>query len=273
MYAQTNIQLFNPLCRAGYSTGELSCIVNAYQLAMRLFTGRVQVCGKTFIAHVVGTASILGSLHLPAEIVAAGLIHNVYNNGDFGSGRTDVSAAKRKKISRAVDMGVEQYVYRFSSLGWNSQTIPIIRDGLDALDATDRNVVLINLANDLEYLLDLGILYRGNNEGILRHINRDGQIMVEVADKLGFPTLAAELSRMLAETAMAEIPMELRSPRSWNHSVVFVPESCRKLLSVALNQQLHRGLHFLRSHHLRRRLAGRIHRVRLSLGVGQKARS
>jgi len=259
MYAQTNIQLFNQLCRAGYSIGELSCVASAYQLAMSLFTGRVQVCGKTYIAHGVGTASILGSLHLPAEVVAAGLIHNVYQNGDFGSGRRGVSAAKRKEISRVVYMGVERYVYRFSSLEWNSQTIPIIRDGLDALDATDRNVVLIKLANDLEYLLDLGILYRGNNEGILRHINHNGQIMVEVAEKLGFPTLAGELSRMSAENALAEIPVELRSPRSWNISVVIAPKSCRKRLSVAFYQGLSRRLRYLGRWYLRRRLAGRTH--------------
>jgi len=69
-YAQTNVQLFNQLRRDGYSNNELSCIRNAYEHAKRLFTGLFLASGRTQIAHVVGTASILGSVHLPTEVVA-----------------------------------------------------------------------------------------------------------------------------------------------------------------------------------------------------------
>ncbi len=86
-YAQTNIQLFNQLRQDGYSDADLILVRNAYELAMVLFTGRFQPSGKSFIAHVVGTASILAWLRLPAPVVAAGLLHNVYENGDFGDGR------------------------------------------------------------------------------------------------------------------------------------------------------------------------------------------
>ena len=61
MYAQTNIQLFNQLRRDGYSKTDLDLVRDAYELAMVLFSGRFQPSGKSFIAHVVGTASILAS--------------------------------------------------------------------------------------------------------------------------------------------------------------------------------------------------------------------
>src|SRR5437867_665839 len=102
MYAQTNIQLFNQLQREGYSNAELSLIRDAYELAMHLFTGFFIASGRTQIAHVVGAASILGSLHTPAEVVAAGLIHNVYETGDFGDGRRGISDARRQQIRQTI---------------------------------------------------------------------------------------------------------------------------------------------------------------------------
>src|SRR5688572_20530292 len=76
-YAQTNIQLFNQLRGDGYSKADLGLVRDAYELAMLLFSGRFQPSGKSFIAHVVGTASILAWHRLPAPVVAAGLLHNV----------------------------------------------------------------------------------------------------------------------------------------------------------------------------------------------------
>ena len=268
MYAQTNIQLFNQLQCDGYSNAELVCIRNAYELAMRLFTGRFQASGKTFIAHVVGTASILSGLHLPAEVVAACLIHNVYARGDFGYGRKGISEAKRKQVRYAVGQEVEEYAYRFATLKWNSQTIPVIRDTLYALDPIDRKVVLMNLTNKLEHHLDLGILYYEDIETRLQYIERNGHTMVEIAEELGFPTLAADLEEVFRETAFAEIPGELRNQTGRDRSFVIAPKSYRGRLSIAFYEKLDRGPRYLR-----RQLANRLHRLRSVMGVGGKTRS
>ena len=60
-YAQTNIQLFDQLQHEGYTEDELNVIRDTYALATRLFTGLFRPSGKTFVAHAVGIASILGS--------------------------------------------------------------------------------------------------------------------------------------------------------------------------------------------------------------------
>ncbi|NJP21002.1 MAG: hypothetical protein HC763_20665 [Hydrococcus sp. CRU_1_1] len=84
VYAQTNIQLFNQLRDRGYSNAELQEIFNAYQLTIELFTGQFRASGKTFIAHLVGTASILTHLRVSSKLIAAGLLHAAYSQGDFG---------------------------------------------------------------------------------------------------------------------------------------------------------------------------------------------
>jgi (p)ppGpp synthase/HD superfamily hydrolase len=123
-YAQTNLQLFDQLSRDGYSQAELGCILKAYDLAACLLTARFQHSGKPTISHFVGTASILSSLHVSAKVVVAGLLHNVYEIGDFGDGCKGISGPKRAQVRRAVGSEVEEYAARYTTMRWNKRTIP-----------------------------------------------------------------------------------------------------------------------------------------------------
>jgi len=238
-YAQTNLQLFNQLRRDGYSNADLGYILKAYDLAACLLTARFQHSGKPTIAHFVGTASILSSLHVSAKVVAAGLLHNVYEIGDFGDGRKGISGPKREQVKRAVGSEVEEYAARYTAMRWNKRTIPTICKGLAGLDAIDRDVVLIHLADHLEHHLDDGVLYfddvkRQRFMDCNDHVNR----MVEMAEQLGFPTLATELARVIRGIAGAEIPIELRNPSYWGRGQLIPPKSYRLRLSFLLNQKL-----------------------------------
>jgi (p)ppGpp synthase/HD superfamily hydrolase len=262
-YAQTNVQLFKQLRRDGYLKDGLIVIRNAYELAMRLFTGFFLASGRTQVAHVVGTASILGFIHLPAEVLAAGLIHNAYETGDFGDGRKGVSEARRKQVIYAVGKGVEEYVYRFPALRWNSQTIPVIRDRLNALDPIDRNVLLIRLADQLEHYLDLGgFYYHCGVEEYRKFIDTNCPIMVDMAERMGFPALAAELERVFKETVSDEIAAELFNEISRSRPIVIPPKSYRKRFSVVFYQELVRGPYYLR-----RKLHQKLHRLGLAFGM------
>ena len=97
-YAQTITQLLSQLQRDGYSLTELGLVGNAYKLAVSLFTGLYRPSGKTFIAHLVGTASILSSLHAAPKVVAAGLVHAAYSHGDFGGWSKGISSARRREV-------------------------------------------------------------------------------------------------------------------------------------------------------------------------------
>ena len=242
MYAQTNIQLYNQLERNGYSGWELSCVRNAYELAMHLSTCLYRPSGKTNIAHFVGTASILSSLRAPVEVVAAGLLHSIYFHGDFGSIRKGMLSSRRKQIRDAVGHDVEEYIARYTALQWNPQTIPEIRNKLHELDTIDRYVVLMHLADWLEDHLDRGILYCPNAEGRLKYTKLRNDIVIQMAEELGFPSLAAELKRIFDETVLSEIPVEIRSPIGYEHLFLIAPNSYRR--SVSAYQEL--ALQYLR---------------------------
>jgi (p)ppGpp synthase/HD superfamily hydrolase len=241
-YAQTNIQLFNQLRREGYSNTDLNLVRDGYELAMVLFTGRFQPSGKSFIAHVVGTASILASLRLPPKLVAAGLIHNVYENGDFGTGRSGISLGKRDEIRKTLGPEVEEYVASFAALCSTSPTADLARNNPDKLASVDRAALLILFAEGLEHLLDCDVLYYG--ETVTRSCIDHSKIAAEIAEKLGQSVLGAELREAIREVESAELPVEPSGQRA-PHSFVIAPKSCCKRFSVALWQTMIYGAHKL----------------------------
>lgn len=245
-YAQTNLQLFNQLYHSGYSKSELKLIYNTYQLVMELFTGGFRSSGKTFIAHLVGTASILASLGASGKVVAAGLLHAAYTNGDFGDGKKGIDKAKQEKIKLALGEEVEEYIARYTALQWNEKSISAIGDRFDTLDSIERDVLLIRLTNELEEYLDLGILYCGKLK-YQRYVNHSAHLMVEMAEKLGYPTLAKQLETTFQEATLAEISSELRNQSGQNVSFVIAPNSYQKKLTLVLHSKVFSKLRRLKS--------------------------
>lgn len=236
-YAQTNIQLLNHLRREGYSNAELGLVRDTYELSIGLYTGCFVGSGRTQIAHVVGTASILASLHVPAEVVAAALIHNVYETGDFGDGHNGISKAKRREIEKAVGEKVERYVYRFREARLSPHSTSQIQD-----DPVDRYALLVEFADRLDHHLNDGCIdkYR-------LYIDHNGPFMAEMAEKLGYPTLAVELERAFREPVPNKALVEVIRKISPGDACLIAPISYRRRLRVELYQNLARGIHYLYS--------------------------
>jgi gluconolactonase len=233
-YAQTNLQLYNQLKRESYSSDDLNFVRDAYELATVLFAGRFQPSGKTFVAHVVGTASILASLKLPAPIVAAGLLHNVFNAGDFGDGRKGVSAARRGQITALLGPEVAEYTARFATLYWESPIMQIARNNPNALSSIDRHVLLIELSDHLEHFLDLDILYY--SAPMRRSYLSNGAVGAEIAEKLGYDGLAETLRETIRQNESAELAVGTTQPLK-HAAFVLVPRSCRKRAALVWSQR------------------------------------
>ena len=237
-YAQTNLQLYTELRRAGYAPEQLAVVRAGYDLAMELFSASFRGSGKPLLAHLVGTASILASIGQSPEIVTAGLLHAAYALGDFGDGRFGVTDAKRARVRQAVGQVVEDLVSRYTSFDWNKNTIPSIRERVQGLSPIERDVLVIRLANELEDHLDFGVLYCGNGEKRREFIRSPLNQSVDMARMLGLPALAAELDRAFRETVEAELPASLRTP----HDYTFLqpPASHAPRPKVAVRQFLDR---------------------------------
>jgi (p)ppGpp synthase/HD superfamily hydrolase len=230
-FAQTNIQLVNQLRDEGYSAAEILPVIMSYETAIRLFTGLFRACGKTFIAHLVGTASILGRLRASSSVVAAGLLHAAYASGDFADAKSGTTESRRDWVRSRVGTEVEEYVSRYAALKWTRDTAPPIWLEIDNLESIDRDVLLIRLANELEEFLDFGILYSGEEK---RRQYVDGyleKLMVQMAERLGYPALAMEIDKAFAETIRAKIPHALLG-RGKDMSFLVAPQSYQHVMDA-----------------------------------------
>jgi (p)ppGpp synthase/HD superfamily hydrolase len=233
-YAQTNIQLFNQLPLDVYTSAELRRIRAAYDLSASLCTGLFQPSGKPLLSHLVGVASIVSALGAPPHLVAAGVIHSVYRNGEFGCGRRGMSDRKRRVVKQAVGEQVERYAARFATMLWNPSTLAEIHAGLDALDELDRDVVLLRLADNLEHQLDLNLLYHGSTPR-RAYVKPHHDLLIQMAARLGHSLLAEELHGAYTRITAAEVPLELRGN---GRTSLMAPRSYRRRLVLRLRHRL-----------------------------------
>ena len=173
--AQTNLQLYNQLRREARSDDDMRLVRAAYELAVTHYSGYFGGDRKPFVAHTIGVASILASLGQPALMIAAGLLHNVYGNGDFGDGLHNAATARRRRLVRtAVGGAVEDVLYRFHTCRVRLDPDEGYRQRLARLAQLDNEVLLLDLADVVEKHVDSSVLYHGNGSWISDPIGRHG---------------------------------------------------------------------------------------------------
>ncbi len=230
--AHTSIQLLQQLNHDGYCGDGRQLICGGLTLASRLFACRFQYSGEPFMVHVIGTASFLSSLRAPPELVAAGLVHNVYGNGDFGDARAGAADWKRAIVRRAIGAKVEQFVYEFwRSLRWSPETIARFSLDIDSLDASDRAVLLLRLADLAEHHRDLGLVFN-RRQRQWRQMLELREVWLRLAQFLAGPAFAAALNRLFEATASTELPDEICGFTGRRRSFPLLPRSHRLRLSV-----------------------------------------
>jgi hypothetical protein len=240
--AQTNLQLYNQVRLEGRTPDDLAMIRRCYELSVALYSGAFQGDGKPFVAHTVGVASIMGHLGVSSAIVGAACIHNVYGNGNFGDGQSEVASPRRRRyVADAVGDEVEGIVYRFRSFRIHSDSIREIASRLDQLDERDRDLVTMDLADHLEKYVDHGVLYFGDGTWVTGFIENHGKDLIEIANRLGHPQLAVALADAFADTARQDVPPELRREKEHRAIELVMPQSCMlrpRLTAIARLDQI-----------------------------------
>jgi (p)ppGpp synthase/HD superfamily hydrolase len=235
--AQTNLQLYNQLLRLNYSHHDLDEVRAAYELARELFSGLYRPSGKTFIAHLIGTASILAECLVDTEVIHAGLLHAAYTAGDFGYGTRGVSDARRDQLVEAIGARAEAIVHRYSEHQWP----PANPDNFRLLASTDnsasRDAALVRLANELEEYIDLGVYYC--HEHARKRILLDPtmqDILTNMAKTFGYEILSAALSDAFTSAPCADVPDVARSREISGKSVLIPPKTYQKVMQLVTSR-------------------------------------
>ncbi len=221
-FAQTNIQLYNQMIEAGYHESDLHRITEAYKLATEIFVGCYRRSGKTQLAHLIGTASIMTWLRRPSISIAAALLHAAYAEGDFGS------ESISKELRNAIGSEVQQLVGAYYQLKWpyHPKQVNDLITSVSSMNNFDQEIILLRVVNELEDYLDFAPHYHATKRFDGTPACLDEISLRKLALALRQPRLAEEISAQSDALRLAPIPVLLRriyprfnAPRSYRLTI------------------------------------------------------
>ena len=219
-YAQTIVQLYRQLLDQGFGESDLLRVRTAYEFAARLHSARFRASGRTFTAHLVGTASLLSQLTTDLDIILTGLLHAVYDQGDFGDGRRVMTERKRAVVRRVTGESVESRIAAFSELGWGPGLADQLVDQFDGLSETARDAVRVRLVNELDDFIESDVLYSADYAFRIEQLAHDCEAMSELARRLDHPALAQAVREVTEAARCTQIPDSIRSSESYCFDIV-----------------------------------------------------
>ena len=176
----------------GYSDSDIRQIGNAHWSALVLSNGGYRPCGRPFIDHLIGTASVLVHYGCETRLIVAALLHAAYTHAprvDGGAAETvDAVAACIGGRGSVIERMVRAYTLRSSRWRFLSD----LPNWPDVATMADIDVALLALANDAELHLSGEVRATGRKDA-------DDQPAVEKACEicavLGIPGLAEPRTR------------------------------------------------------------------------------
>lgn len=216
-YAQTNLQLYEELRARGISDLDLRKVAEAYDFALRLFGGRYRGAGKPFLAHLIGTASVLLQHGASLPVVIAGLLHASYRHAEWGNWRYGETAARQRRLVEVVGQEVEELIRRYNGFDFMGFQNQATEEAVAGLSPLDRQVLLMGLANDLEECLDRGLLYAepDHREEDLNRL----PAWAKVAEVMGHQELAEELRGAYEESKAGAALDDLPGAKRWPYTL------------------------------------------------------
>lgn len=201
---QTRSDLLDLAIERGYEPQEVAWIAHCYHVAHILSDGGYRPCGRPFINHLAGTASVLIRYDFRTEIVGAGLLHSAYTHcslhqagpketGDF------VCAALGGKGS-ALEKRVRAYTKRRSNEG-------VLRSHCASsltVSVADAEVIALATANLVDMYLSGEVRYSGRTDGVEPFVNEQ---TAHVCQVFGVDGLAQTL--LLAQRQPIPVKPEL----------------------------------------------------------------
>jgi len=195
------------MVKAGYQETDILLVIDAYQLAAKIFNSFYRLSGKTQLAHLIGTASIMTELKKPSASIAAALLHAAYAEGDFGS------RSVSKELRNATSPAVQQLVFAYYRLKWpyNPKEIDRLLSSIKMLNSFDREIILLRVVNELEEYIDLAPHYhQGRFVGDEAPTYMDARTLSTFAQVLGEPQLVKEINKQANKVRSAQISAQFR---------------------------------------------------------------
>lgn len=206
---QTRSGLLDLAARRGYDAAELAALAEAYHLAHLLSDGGYRPCGRPFVNHLAGTASVLLRYGFRIELVAAALLHAAYSHAAAHPQGPPGAVAAVCAALGGRGSAIERRVRAYS---WREQSAEPAAIAPEALAVGDAELAMLSAANELDMHLAGEFRYSGRTDAIAPALVAQ---IAHVADKLGVPGIAAALVRERAAPSTAPAGLLTRIPGSY----------------------------------------------------------
>lgn len=213
--AQTNLQLYAQMMELGFGEDALVLANRAYLFAARATADVLRGSGKPFACHLVGTASAVAGERMGAPVIAASLLHALYQDRIRWTGAGDLGQ-RRSSLRERFGAEVESLVHAYHE--FETARLDVIPD---AELSERRTVVVMRLADELDDLVDGAVAMHGRpgeDESVrgsasFRRAQKAMQAptLLRVARTVGATHLHAHLEHWLGRTADGRWPDGLRS--------------------------------------------------------------
>ncbi len=192
--AQTPAALVTQAARRGYLRQDLKAIASACQIALRLSDGGYRPCGRPFINHLIGTASVMVHYGFGLRLVLTALLHAAYSHGQPSdpaqpaepSALALQTAAALGGVGSALERGVRAYTLRqqrFHALRSASTKVA-------AMHMDDIELLLLETANDIDMHLSLEVAVTGRTDLPEPHLL---DLMASTCQAVGVPGMGQTL--------------------------------------------------------------------------------
>lgn len=219
--ARTNVQLYNQLIGQGRPLDELILIRDAYQLAMKLYSGKYGSDCAPFITHPVGVASIMAGLGYSTEFVATAVVHNIYTNADWGDARGPGNwPSRRAQAVECLGTEVESLLSRFGELRIEPDSFPALIDEVSQMSDRDRALLSIEIADYWDKYCELAVTYYGVERWDITLAQQHRHDLVNLARCLGHNTLGDMLDHAINKADSHQIPDALLGDTRWSRVIV-----------------------------------------------------
>lgn len=155
----------------GYTPDQIRLTSQVYQVAAKAYSAHFRPSGKTFLSHLVGTASLLVQERLELEIVHAALLHALYSEGNesaflYSSLLVSKSARLTRLRRRVVDLvglRTESIIYSYHSWRWNPRAACDLCGMFKSLSSLDKAVLAIRVANECDEVFESKRTHHGRS--------------------------------------------------------------------------------------------------------------
>lgn len=137
--------------RRGYTQSELRLLEKSCLLATRLSEGVYRPCGRPFVNHLMGTASVLVHYGLRMRLVQAGLLHAAYSHGLMGQAEPPADALARITATLGgAGVPLERRVRAYTLRQPRYRALISARTRPTSLRIEDAEVLILEATNEIE---------------------------------------------------------------------------------------------------------------------------